>query len=94
MSKGLDLTHWFADIQRIIYAEFGGGPMDPDDLVQEVCRKIYKANLGSSPYDPDRSSPVRYICLVARSVLASHTAKKSSSQLCWSPSRIAEEDDK
>lgn len=75
--RGIDLEENYEKIRKVVSSEYGGAPIETEDLVQQVCKKITKRNRSSSPYDPSRSSISRYVHVVARSVVSSHVRKEA-----------------
>lgn len=76
---GLDLQRWWPDLQRIVVGKYGAWirreGLDPDDVVQEVARRVLVANSGRNPYDPRRCSPAVYLLIQARSAIG-HLAER------------------
>lgn len=64
-----DLTENYTLVERIVHSKFSGYSLDSDDLVQEVCFKIHRQNLGENQYDPDRASESRYVYMIAESIV-------------------------
>lgn len=72
-ARGLDLERWWPDLQRLVVGRYGAWirreGLDPDDVVQEVARRVLVANAGRNPYDPGRCSPAVYLLIQARSAI-------------------------
>ena len=60
--SGIDLSIHVEDIRRILWAKFElPAHVDRNDVLQDVCLRIHKANTTGSPYDPSRASLSHYI---------------------------------
>lgn len=76
-NEGLDLKEHYQKIRKVVEVEYGDGPIETDDLVQQVCHKILKMNGTSSAYDEEKASVGRYVRMIAQSIISGHVRKKS-----------------
>jgi len=74
----LDLTTHFDMVSKIVRSKFASYSYDSDDLIQDVCVKIHRQNLGSSPYDPALSSVPSYIYMVADGLVKKNWQRSSN----------------
>lgn len=70
---GIDLAHHLREIRSIVLGSYSRqarrAGIDPDDLIVAVCETVLRSNLGKNPYDPAKSSVMRYLHLVTLSRL-------------------------
>lgn len=64
-----DLTENYPMIEKIVRSKFSGYDVEAEDLIQEVCYKIHRQNMGERCYDPAKGSESRYVYMVAESVV-------------------------
>ena len=63
LDENYDMVH------RIVKSKFHKYNYDLEDLVQDVCMKIHRQNLGDNPYNPTKSSVTSYIYMVAQGIV-------------------------
>lgn len=80
-TMGLDLSENYDDIAKIVTSKFGHRTKDVEDLIQEVCYKIHRLNMGKSPYDPSKSSVSSYVYMVADGLLKKRWHKSNKDPL-------------
>lgn len=77
---GLDLSHHYKEVRSVVLGTFTrrceASGVDPDDLISRLYEAILLSNKGTAPYDPSKSSVMRYIHLVAASRF-SHLAEQA-----------------
>lgn len=64
-----DLTENYPMIEKIVRAKFSSYEVETEDLIQEVCYKIHRQNLGECSYDPAKGSESHYVFMVAESIV-------------------------
>lgn len=64
-----DLNTHYDMICKIIHSKFSQYTYDNEDLIQDVCHKILKQNLGSNPFNPELSSASSYVYMIAEGIL-------------------------
>lgn len=77
---GIDLTRRAHEVRKLLFAGYGkrifASGYDPDDVLQEVYRKLLVANQGKSPWDPSKSSFGHYVHMVCGSALSNFHRKQ------------------
>ena len=77
---GIDLSKKSEDVRRLLFAGFGrriyASGYDPEDVLQEVYRKLLVANQGKSPWDPNKSKFGHYVHMVCGSALSNYHRKQ------------------
>jgi len=64
-----DLEANYSLVEKIVHSKFSGYSVEPEDLVQEVCFKIHRQNLGEHHYDPSKGSESHYVYMVAEGIV-------------------------
>ncbi len=76
---GIDLAARGGEVAKLLYAGFSSWILtsgyDFEDVLQEVYRKILVANVGRSPWSPEKSTFGHYVHLVCRSALSNFHRK-------------------
>jgi DNA-directed RNA polymerase specialized sigma24 family protein len=74
---GIDLARYHRDVRRLTLARYRRDLrrdvhrlLDPEDLVQEVCRRILRRNLQACAWDPSRGSLGHYVHQIASCAIA------------------------
>ena len=71
--RGIDLARYHRDVRRLTLARWKGNAarlLDPEDLVQEVYRRILRRNLQACAWDPSRGSLGHYVHQIAGCAIA------------------------
>jgi len=78
---GIDLQRRGHEVAKLLFAGFSSwmrtSGYDPDDVLQDVYRKILVANQGTRPWDPEKSSFGHYVHMICRSALSNYHRKQS-----------------
>jgi DNA-directed RNA polymerase specialized sigma24 family protein len=76
---GIDLVNRSDEVRKLLFAGFGrrifAAHYDPEDVLQEVYRKLIVANQGKRPWDPSLSSFGHYVHMVCSSALSNYHRK-------------------
>jgi DNA-directed RNA polymerase specialized sigma24 family protein len=70
---GIDLARYHRDVRRLVLARWKGNAarlLDPEDLVQEVYRRILRRNRLACAWDPSRGSLGHYVHQLAGCAIA------------------------
>ena len=92
---GIDLARYHRDVRRLTLARWRGPALalDPDDLVQEVCRRILRRNRRPCAWDPSRGSLGHYVHCIAGNAIADMLAvhrRHACAELHGDPERLDE----
>lgn len=78
-SRGLDLGRHYGDLRRIYFKFFSRRAaaldLEDEDVLQGVAMKVVRANMGRSPFDPNRSSLGHYLYICIDSYLRNQAEK-------------------
>jgi len=76
--NGIDLQEKYLDVQRILFAKFGGlvnlltttTELQKEDILQEVYKGLLARNKGKCPFDSNKSRFGTYVHMVCRCILS------------------------
>lgn len=80
VQRGIDLEGRWDEVRKLFFSGFGRMVIalgyDPEDLLQEIYKKLVISNQGEHPYDPRKSSFGHYVYMACRSAFLNYHKKE------------------